>query len=95
MGCIGISLLTLCILNDAACPQCTTFFYEILLLKLSLQITGQNETWVDDGEATFICRKFRCHCELSDEPLDYFEAWDFLSGCNIRHHLTKNPVPQS
>jgi hypothetical protein len=30
-------------LNDAAIPQCIAFLYEILLLKLSLQITGQNE----------------------------------------------------
>jgi len=41
-GRIGISLLTWCVLNDAEWPQCRALFYEIFLLKFSLQITGQN-----------------------------------------------------
>jgi hypothetical protein len=41
-GFIRNSRLTRCVSNDAAWPQCRAFFYEILLLKLSLTITDQN-----------------------------------------------------
>jgi len=39
-GRIKSSLLTLCVLNDTAWPQCRALFYEIFLLKFSLQIAG-------------------------------------------------------
>jgi len=41
-GRIRIPLLTQCVSDDVAWPQCRTFFYEGLLLKLSLQITDKN-----------------------------------------------------
>ena len=42
-GQIGIRLLTSFVFHDATWPQFTALFYEILLLKLSLQIIGQNK----------------------------------------------------
>ena len=48
--------------------QCTAFLYEILLLNLSLQITGQNSNYGGGGgggggsnAAMFFCRKFGWH----------------------------------
>lgn len=82
MGRICISLLTECVLTPHGLDVQHSFM-KSFLLKLSLQITSQNEIRGDGGDATFIYRKFGCHCEFSNEPSDYFEAQNFLSSCNI------------
>ena len=48
-----ILLLTCCVLNDAAWPKCGAAFYDILPLKLSLQVMDKN-SGKGIGGATFI-----------------------------------------
>jgi hypothetical protein len=72
--------------NDAAWPHFKPFVYGILL-KLTLQIIGQNGI-EGGGGAMFVCRKFRhpmLACNLSTD----FQKKDFMQGCcTLRlHHI--------